>query len=91
MAQVNTNFVFVGKSQSVINWGRALTSEELSSLRIKRGSMISVGNFGSFPLPNENGDFVYTWVSEAAATDYVAYCNTFTPPPVSAVVQDIPA
>jgi hypothetical protein len=85
MAQVSTNVVIVASAQSVVTWGRTLTTEEISALRVKRGSMWSEGKFGSFPTGP-----TFTWVDTAAATEYVAYCNTFTPPPVSAVVQDIP-
>ena len=85
MATVTTNVQIGASAQSLVNWGRTLTTEEISALRAKRGSMWSEGKFGSFPSQG-----AFTWVDTAAATEYVAYCNTFTPPPVSAVVQDIP-
>lgn len=89
MATVNTNFVFVGKAQSVVKFGRALTQQESSILRAKRGAMISEGKFGSFPTMVD-GAYVYAWVDTAAATEYVDACNAMTPPPTSAVVQDLP-
>ena len=89
MATVNTNFVFIGKSQSVITWGRALTDAEQTTLRLKRGSMMAEGKFGSFPIA-ENGITTYPWINAEAAAEYIAVCNAMTPPPVSAVVEDIP-
>jgi len=86
MATVTTNVEFIASTQSVIDWGRPLTTEESAALQAKRGAMWAEGKFGSFPSWS-----TFTWVNTAAATEYVAYCNTFTPPPVSAVVQDIPA
>jgi len=85
MATVNTNVVIAASAQSIVNWDRTLTTEEISALRTKRASMWSEGKFGSFPIGS-----VYTWIDTAAATEYVAYCNTFTPPPVSTSVVDLP-
>jgi hypothetical protein len=89
MAAVTTNVQISVSAQSVVTWGRTLTTEEVSNLRAKRGSMWAEGKFGSFPMSSA-GISTFKWIDTAAATEYVAYCNTFTPPPVSAVVQDIP-
>jgi hypothetical protein len=88
MALVNTNFVFGATSESVVTWGRDLTATERNNLRVKRGAMMSEGKFGSFPLA-VSGVQTSQWLSAAVANEWVAYCNTFTPPPTSAIVQDI--
>jgi len=90
MATVTTNVQISVSAQSVVTWGRVPTQQESTLLREKRGAMWAEGKFGSFPTV-VNGAFTFDWIDAAAATEYVAYCNTFTPPPVSAVVQDIPA
>jgi len=90
MATVTTNVEISVSAQSVVTWGRTPTQQESSLLREKRGAMWAEGKFGSFPA-NISGVNTFMWVDAAAATEYVAYCNTFTPPPVSAVVEDIPA
>ena len=89
MALVNTNVVIAVSAQSVVNWGRVLTTQESTILRQKRGAMWAEGKFGSFPKSVYNVS-TFLWVNTEAATEYVALCNTFTPPPVSAVVEDIP-
>ena len=89
MAIVNTNLVFGATSESVVTWGRDLTATERDNLQAKRGAMMSEGKFGSFPLA-VNGVQTSPWFNAAAANEWVAYCNTFTPAPTSAVVQDIP-
>jgi hypothetical protein len=89
MTIVNTNFVFTATSESVVTFGRTLTTEERAGLQAKRGAMMSQGKFGSFPLLVD-GVQIYQWLAAEAATEWVAYCNTFTPPPTSAVVRDIP-
>jgi hypothetical protein len=90
MASVTTTVSIVASSQSVVTWGRVLTDQEGALLRAKRGSMWVEGKFGSFPAFNSDGVQIFAWVNAEAATEYVAYCNTFTPPPVSATVEDIP-
>ena len=89
MTTVNTNFVFPATSESVITWGRTLTADERASLQAKRGAMLAAGNFGSFP--STSGTSTFQWVTADAANEWVAFCNTFSPAPVSAIVQDIPA
>ena len=86
MAIVNTNVVFGASAESVVTWGRTLTAQENGSLSQQKGSMMSQGQFGSFPA-TVDGVQTYQWIVEAAATEWVAFCNTFTPPPVSATVQ----
>ena len=90
MIFVNTNLIFGATTESVITWGRLLTAEESASLQAKKGAMFSAGKFGSFPLA-VNGVQTSPWVNAAAANEWVAYCNTFTPPPTSAIVQDVTA
>ena len=88
MAIVNTNLVFGASSESVITWGRTLTADESASLQAKKGAMFSEGKFGSFPYTG--GTSTFQWVTADAANEWVAFCNTFSPAPVSAIVQDIP-
>ena len=89
MTIVATSIVFGAESESVITWGRQFTDPELALIQAKKGTMFSEGKFGSFPL-TVDGIQTAQWVNTAAATEWVAFCNTFTPPPTSAVVQDIP-
>jgi hypothetical protein len=89
MTTITTNVEISVSAQSVVTWGRTITEQESALLRSKRGAMWAEGKFGSFPAMY-NGAQTFLWIDTAAATEYVAYCNTFTPPPVSAVVQDIP-
>ena len=93
MTTVNTNFVFAASAESVITWGRDLTADEFASLRVKRGAMFSEGKFGSFPITGgtSGGTSTFQWVTADAANEWVTFCNTFSPAPVSAIVQDIPA
>jgi hypothetical protein len=86
MTIVNTNFVFAASAESVVTWGRTLTSEELNSVNQQKGSMFAQGKFGSFPALVD-GVQTYQWTTSDAATEWVAFCNTFTPPPTSAIVQ----
>ena len=81
----NTNLVFYARAESTVFWGRSLTTEEITSIRVKKGSMMAAGNFGSFPGPQDIA--TYQWVSENAANEWVAFCNTFTPAPESATVS----
>ena len=90
MITVNTNFVFGASAESIVTWGRTLTAEERTSLQAKQGAMIAEGKFGSFPFVL-GGASTFQWTTTDAANEWVAYCNTFTPPPTSAIVQDIPA
>ena len=89
MTIVNTNFVFAASSESVITWGRTLTADESASLQAKKGAMLAAGKFGSFPSIID-GTSTFQWVTADAANEWVAFCNTFSPAPVSAIVQDIP-
>ena len=88
MTTVNTNFVFPASSESAVTWGRTLTADESASLQAKKGAMLAAGKFGSFPFTG--GTLTWQWVNAAAANEWVAFCNTFSPPPASAIVQDIP-
>jgi hypothetical protein len=90
MATITTNAQITASAQSVVTWGRTPTQQEAALLRAKRGAMWAEGKFGSFPMAAA-GVSTFMWIDAAAATEYVEYCNTFTPPPVSAVVEDIPA
>jgi len=91
---ISTNLVFGGQAQSIIRWDRLLTDAELVAVRAKRGEMYAAGNFGSFPVP-VGGVGTATWVTLEAAQAWVDFCNTFTPPPVSAstrefTIEDVP-
>ena len=88
MTIVNTNFVFAAAAESVVTWGRTLTAEEINSVNQQRGAMISQGKFGSFPALVD-GVQTYQWTTSDVATEWVAFCNTFTPPPASAIVQSL--
>ena len=88
MAIVTTNLVFGVTAESVITWGRDLTVQERADLQTKKGAMFSEGKFGSFPIAVD-GVQTSPWFNAAAANEWVAYCNTFTPPPTSAIVQAI--
>lgn len=84
---ISTNLVFGGQAQSIIMWGRQLTDAELVALRAKRGELFAAGDFGSFPVP-VNGVGTATWVTLEAAQAWVDFCNTFSPPPVSATTRE---
>jgi hypothetical protein len=89
MATINTNVQILATAQSQATWGRALSTEESAALRAKRGSMWSQGKFQA-RVPSETGTFAYAWETLDAAAEYVAYCNTFTPPPASATASALP-
>ena len=84
MATVNTNFVFGAQAESLVTWNRQLSAEELASLQAKKGALIAAGKFGSF-----SNDTTYQWITTDVANEWIAFCNTFTPPPSSATVVSI--
>jgi len=88
MSKVDTTFLFPATAESVITWGRSLTDTESALVQSKKGAMFAAGNFGSFPA-TVNGVSTFAWVSSDAANEFVAFCNTFTPPPESAVVNSL--
>jgi len=85
---VATNMVFPAAAETVVNWGRSLTEVEQTVIQTKKGEFFAVGKFGSFPL-GTNGVYTYPWVSLDVANEWVAYVNTFSPPPDSAVAKEL--
>jgi hypothetical protein len=82
MATIYTNFVFGAEAESIVTWNRQLSAEELASLQAKKGALMAAGKFGSF-----SSDSTYQWTTADVANEWVAFCNTFTPPPTLATVE----
>ena len=87
---VQTSITFTATAQSVVTWGRSITTQEGADLQAKRGAMVAAGKFGAFARQPGTTTSTFLWVNLEAAQEWVAYCNTFTPPPESAVASDIP-
>ena len=79
---------FNATAQSIVDMGRTLTETEISACVAKKEELLTAGVQGNFPL-SVNNVWTYYWSTTAAADQYVALCQTFTPPPVSSVVNAV--
>ena len=71
-----------------INWGRERTPTEKFTLRSKLNEFVAEQLTDDVQLPIEGvvEGGARVWTTEEAATEWVAFVNTYDPPPLSAEV-----
>ena len=76
---------------TAVSWGRALTAEEYETSRVKMLGYLKASQAGYESLGNGSilSPTLRFWFDEAAANEYIAFVNTFTPPPTYAEVITI--
>ena len=74
--------------QTSVLFGRDLTADELTAMRAERAARVADGTTDGLPdgSPSITTPVVRTWTTLDAANAWVAFCDGFTPPPISATV-----
>jgi hypothetical protein len=79
-------------AQTMITWGRVLTTEEKTQSSNLRATLLASGVIGSFNIEgdSETGTYNYYWSTVDAANQWLALANSFSPAPTSAVLVNPP-
>lgn len=74
--------------QTSILFGRELFGDELTAMRAERAARVADGTTDGLPanITSLTTPVVRTWTTLDAANAWVAFCDGFTPPPISATV-----
>jgi hypothetical protein len=75
---------------TVVSFGRDATPAETDTMSQKLDECVSAGTTNGTGARNiDHSAGVRIWTTEAAADEWIALLNTFTPPPAQALVQII--
>jgi hypothetical protein len=91
MTQLVSGALFIATAKTEVLWGRELSPTEASSILAQKSTFISGGTqvTAGEPDSDEDGSTITYWSNTADATAFVAFLNTFTPPPTSAAVTTL--
>ena len=75
--------------QTCTLWGRDITDVERADIRAQAEQCVSEGKLRFSAAKLTQGGWLRTWQTEADATAWQTFINTFTPPPVSCTVTAV--
>ena len=74
-------------STTIVNWGRTLSEAEEQAITGEINQNIQAGLTSGDDTRENTTITRVDWTTLEAATQWIAYVNTYTPPPVSAVAS----
>jgi len=75
--------------QTCTSWGRDITEVERADIRAQAEQCVSEGKLTGTGATDTPDGWLRTWQTEADATAWQTFINTFTPPPASCTVTAV--
>jgi hypothetical protein len=91
MTQLVSGALFIATAQTNVLWNRALTAAESDAVLAQKTTYISSGTqiTAGVAVSETDASTVTYWSNTADATAFVAFLNTFSPPPSTATVTTL--
>lgn len=90
MSSLANGYLWLATTQTSVTWGRELTEAEQTAIDNQKKTFVAAGTLiGGDRVYTENNQVTVKWNNADDAAAYIATCQSFTPPPLEAVVYPL--